>query len=273
MNSLPPAEFNLLPQPPTSADQFQPFRALSGSDEAGLILVADHAENSLPDEYGTLGLPLAELERHIGYDIGVKPLCEVLAARLDASLVMSRFSRLLIDPNRGVEDPTLVMRLSDGAVVPRNANHSVEERQRRIASYYQPYDDAIGEMIESVQRRVGRPPILLSIHSFTPNWRGMQRPWHAGVLWDKDARVALPLIDALRADQDLVVGDNEPYSGELAGDTMNRHGTKKGIPHALLEVRQDLIADAAGVASWADRLTRILLGLLSRPELRSQVPG
>ncbi|MBV6657652.1 MAG: N-formylglutamate amidohydrolase, partial [Devosiaceae bacterium] len=234
----------------------------------------DHAENRLPPAYGSLGLDPRQLERHIGYDIGVKALCEQLASALDASLVMSRFSRLLIDPNRGIDDPTLIMRLSDGAVVPGNARHSPQERAHRIARYYLPYDEAISRAIGHVAGVTGKPPLLLSIHSFTPVWRGAQRPWHAGVLWDRDPRFAVPLIEALRADTHLVVGDNEPYSGELPGDTMNRHGTRKDLAHALLEVRQDLIDDGDGIAAWARRLTAIVEPLLADPRLRAPLaPG
>ncbi|MEM6748812.1 MAG: N-formylglutamate amidohydrolase [Pseudomonadota bacterium] len=233
-----------------------------------MIILADHAENTLPPGYGTLGLPPGEFARHIAYDIGVKSLCEQLRRRLNASLVMSRFSRLLIDPNRGLEDPTLIMRLSDGAVVPSNAAHSLAERQHRIDAYYRPYDTAIARMIERETARLGAPPILLSIHSFTPLWRGRARPWHAGILWDRDPRFALPLIERLRDDKTLIVGDNEPYSGELEGDTMNRHGTLKGIPHALLEIRQDLIADEAGIDAWADRLVPLIDEILDKADLR-----
>jgi predicted N-formylglutamate amidohydrolase len=171
--------------------------------------------------------------------------------------VLSRFSRLLIDPNRGLDDPTLIMRLSDGAVVPGNARIGPEERRRRIERFYRPYDDAIRAAIEAAGA-AGRPPVILSVHSFTPVWRGRPRPWHAGVLWDADPRFAERLIHALGADPALVVGDNEPYHGALKGDTLYRHATRRGLAHALLEVRQDLIADPAGVDAWADRVGAIV---------------
>ena len=258
-----------VPARPDGTDgDFEPFSLRLGHAAHGLVILCDHAENRLPAGYGTLGLDPAQLERHIGYDIGAKALSEGLAEALDATLVMSRFSRLLIDPNRGIDDPTLIMRLSDGAVVPGNARHTPQERAHRIARYYLPYDESIARAIGHVEGVTGRQPVLLSIHSFTHNWRGFLRPWHAGVLWDSDPRLAVPLIDALRAEGDLVVGDNEPYTGELPGDTMNRHGTRKGLPHALLEVRQDLIADQAGVERWRARLARLLATLLDDEALR-----
>ncbi|MEM6382122.1 MAG: N-formylglutamate amidohydrolase [Pseudomonadota bacterium] len=251
-----------------SADGQAPFSLHLSNAGHGLIILCDHAENTLPAPYGTLGLPREQLERHIGFDIGAKGLCQKLAAALDATLVMSKFSRLLIDPNRGIDDPTLIMRLSDGAVVPGNARHTPKERAHRIEHYYRPYDDAISRAIDHVHHVTGRPAVLLSIHSFTPHWRGVARPWHAGVLWDKDARLARPLIDSLSASGDIVVGDNEPYTGELPGDTMNRHGTVKGLPHALLEVRQDLIADGGGIDAWARRLTPLVEAIVADRAIR-----
>jgi predicted N-formylglutamate amidohydrolase len=213
-----------------------------------------------------------QLERHIGYDIGAKALCEQLADALDATLVMSKFSRLLIDPNRGEDDPTLIMRLSDGAVVPGNAYHDAAERAHRLdRPITKPYDDAIGRPSAMSCRRQGGRPVLFSLHSFTPIWRGHPRPWHAGVL-GRDPRLAVPLIEALQAEGDLIVGDNEPYRGELPGDTMHRHGTLKGLPHALLEVRQDLIHDDAGVDVMGRRLTPMLTRLVERDSLRHILP-
>ncbi|MEM6711423.1 MAG: N-formylglutamate amidohydrolase [Pseudomonadota bacterium] len=251
-----------------SGDEFVPVTSALSDADHGLIVVCDHAENTLPAAYGTLGLDPNELERHIGYDIGAKSLSQKLAERLNASLVMSRYSRLLIDPNRGGDDPTLIMRLSDGAVVPGNARIDLQERHKRVELFYRPYDEAITAACDHVRAVTGRAPVLFSIHSFTPLWRGHPRPWHAGVLWDRDARLAVPLIQALKDEGDLIVGDNEPYRGELPGDTMHRHGTCKGYPHALLEVRQDLICDEAGVDRWADRLEPMIRDLIKDPALR-----
>jgi predicted N-formylglutamate amidohydrolase len=174
--------------------------------------------------------------------------------------VLSHFSRLLIDPNRGLDDPTLIMRLSDGAVIPGNARVDAVERARRIARFYKPYDDAVRTAIEACMAS-GRMPMILSIHSFTANWKGIPRPWHAGILWDADPRLARPLIEGLARDPAIVVGDNEPYHGALKGDTLYRHATRRGLAHALVEIRQDLIADPPGVEAWADRLAEVLTAL------------
>jgi len=236
------------------------LETLAGDPAGGLLLLCDHASNHLPEEYGSLGLPPDQLERHIAYDIGAAALTRGLSERFGVPAVLSRFSRLLIDPNRGLDDPTLVMRLSDGAVVPGNARIDAAERQRRVERYYAPYDAAIGRHIDRALE-TGHVPAILSIHSFTPIWRGYPRPWHAGVLWDADPRLAVPLIEGLAAAGDIVVGDNEPYHGALKGDTLYRHATRRGLAHALLEVRQDLIADEAGVRDWVDRIATVLSSL------------
>jgi len=179
---------------------------------------------------------------------------------------MSHFSRLVIDPNRGDDDPTLVMRLSDGAVVPANARIDGAGREDRIARFWRPYDAAITATIDGCFA-AGRAPILFSLHSFTPVWRGTPRPWHCGVLWNQDARLADFLLTRLGADPSLVVGDNEPYHGGLDGDTMNRHGLRRGLVHGLLEVRQDLIATPEGAELWARVIGDALEPLLSLPSL------
>ncbi|MCX5516397.1 N-formylglutamate amidohydrolase [Kaistia algarum] len=236
------------------------YEVLPGDEAGGLILLCDHATNRLPAAYGSLGLPPDELERHIAYDIGAAALTRGLAERFGVPAVLSRFSRLLIDPNRGQDDPTLVMRLSDGAVIPGNARINAAERRRRIEEFYQPYDEAIGHLVDR-SLASGHVPAILSIHSFTPIWRGTPRPWHAGILWDQDPRLARALIEGLASQGDLVVGDNEPYHGALKGDTLYRHATERGLSHALLEVRQDLIADLAGVREWVDRIAAVLAPL------------
>lgn len=245
---------------------FAPYTLIEGDPGCGLLLVCDHADNRLPPEYGDLGLPVGEFSRHIAYDPGAAAVTRALAARLGAPAVLSTFSRLLIDANRGADDLTLIMRLSDGAVVPGNAAVDATERTRRIARFHEPYHAAIDTALERAiaTRRI---PAIVSMHSFTPVWRGRARPWHAGILWDRDPRLAVPLIEALRVVPALVVGDNEPYAGALFNDTMHRHGTVRGLAHALVEIRQDLIADSAGVGSWAERLSGILAGLNRDPEI------
>jgi len=246
-------------------------RILAGRADAGLVVLCDHAENSFPPEYGSLGLPPAELQRHIAYDIGAAGVAERLAGELGAPAVLTRFSRLLIDPNRGADDPTLVMRISDGAIIPGNRHLDEAERARRMQLYYDPYHRAVDSVIDQCLVHHAHP-VLLSIHSFTEVWRGEIRPWQVGVLWDSDRRLAGPLIEELLAEGDLLVGDNEPYSGKLQGDTMWQHGTKRGLPHALIELRQDLVRDEVGQAQWADRIARVMRRIAARhPELALDV--
>jgi len=242
------------------------FEFIAGSPDAGLVITCDHASNAFPPGYGTLGLPSEQLERHIAYDIGAAGVARRLAALLGAPAVLSRFSRLFIDPNRALEDPTLIMRISDGAVVPGNAHIDLREIEQRINRYYRPYHAAIDAALDGAIA-AGKPPAIFSIHSFTEAWRGHPRPWHATVLWDKDPRFAKPLVDALHAEPDIVAGENEPYTGRLKGDSMYEHGTRRGLAHALIEIRQDLIRDESGQTAWAERLARIIAPILSTPRI------
>lgn len=237
------------------------FEVLEGKYDSGLVLLADHAMARVPAEYGDLGLDRSVFERHIAYDIGIEALTRALSAELSCPAVMATFSRLLIDPNRGEDDPTLIMKLSDGAIIPANHPLSADERERRLSLFHRPYHDTIDAVVEKATRAAGRPPLVISLHSFTPFWKGAVRPWHTGVLWDGDPRAVRPLIDALAAIEGVIVGDNEPYDGALRGDTMNRHCMEKGIAHALLEVRQDLIAEPGGIHLWAARIAPILAAL------------
>jgi predicted N-formylglutamate amidohydrolase len=239
---------------------------ISGALDGGLLIVADHASKHVPEDYDGLGLAPGVLQRHVGYDIGVRDVVLHLAHALGAPAVLSRFSRLLIDPNRGLDDPTLVMRLSDGDLVPGNARHDAEERQRRIDRFWKPYDDAIGATLRQMAQ-TGVTPCILSVHSFTPVWRGRPRPWHAGILWDRDPRLARLLLNHLARDPTLVVGDNEPYDGALRGDCMHRHGTANGYAHAIVEIRQDLVATPEGTAGWAARLAALMDTIRREPAL------
>ncbi|SCX24450.1 N-formylglutamate deformylase [Agrobacterium sp. DSM 25558] len=246
---------------------FQPYEIIEGDYDKGMVLLADHAMNLLPPIYGNLGLPQAAFQRHIAFDIGIEGLTRQLAAKLGVPAVMSRFSRLLIDPNRGEDDPTLVMKISDGAIIAGNHPITDEEWDLRLNSYHRPYHQAIGSVLDKVAAQSGKAPLVLSLHSYTPFWKETARPWHAAVLWDTDHRAVLPLLDGLRAAGDILVGDNEPYDGALKGDTMYRHCMVPGIPHALLEVRQDLIADEAGITSWSERLAPIFAAMNDDPAL------
>ena len=244
-----------------------PFELVDGDRARGIVLLADHAMRLMPQEYGLLGMPGREFERHIAYDIGVEAVTRGLAARLGVPALMACFSRLLIDPNRGEDDPTLIRQLYDGTVVPGNYPMAPEERERRLDRFYRPYHDAVGALVASVAERSGRAPFIVSIHSFTPRMQGVERPWHAGILWDSDPRAVAPMIEMLGNDPALVVGDNEPYDGALRGDTMYRHAIVNGYAHVLIEIRQDLIGDAAGADAWVERLAPILDAIDRRPDI------
>lgn len=248
-----------------TAEEQDSYCVLPGRADAGLIVLCDHAGNAFPPGYGTLGLPPEQLQRHIAYDIGAASITRHLSTLLGVPAVLTRYSRLLIDPNRGADDPTLIMRLSDGAVIPGNRHLDDAERETRVRLYYAPYHRAVTGVLDECLAS-GVQPAILSIHSFTESWKMTPRPWHVGVLWDRDQRLAKPMLDAFYAEGDLIVGDNEPYSGQLEGDCLWQHATQRGLVNALIEVRQDLIRDAEGQSAWAARLGRIVTGIL-RPTL------
>ncbi len=229
-----------------------------------LLILCDHATNRLPPEYGLLGLGEADMQRHIAYDIGAQGVALEMGRRLNATVVSSNFSRLLIDANRGEDDPTLIMQISDGAIVPGNACVDEAERDRRIARFFAPYHEAIAAEIDAslTQNAI---PIIVSIHSFTESWRGVPRKWHAAVLWDKDPRLAAPLLRELRERTGLEIGDNEPYSGYLRNDTIFRHATLRGLPNALIEIRQDLIREEKGQLEWAALLCDCVSAIVADP--------
>lgn len=255
------------------AVEHESYRILPGRADRGLVILCDHASNALPAEYGSLGLAPEELQRHIAYDIGAAAVVEHLSRTLDAPAVLTKFSRLLIDPNRGDDDPTLIMRLSDGAVIPGNRHLTEAERERRTQLYYAPYHEAVDALIDRCIA-VGPAPMLLSIHSFTESWKGVPRPWHVGILWDTDGRLAKPLLEHFEAEGDLVVGDNEPYTGKLHGDCLWQHGTQRGLANAIVELRQDLIRSAEGQLAWGQRLERIMRAIEARtPPVRRAPPA
>jgi predicted N-formylglutamate amidohydrolase len=243
-----------------------PFRRIEGDWQSGVLILCDHAANLIPFDYGTLGLTPEDLARHIAYDIGAAAVAEHVARALRAPALLTRYSRLLIDPNRGRDDPTLVMQISDGRIVPGNAALDEAEIEARIARFYTPYHQAIQAAIDAGVA-AGMPPVLLAIHSFTQAWKSVPRPWHVAVLWDKDPRLACPLLRELEAIPGITVGDNVPYSGQLKGDTLYQHGTLRGLAHALIEVRQDLILGPEGQAEWGELLAGVVRKVLASAEL------
>lgn len=225
------------------------------------VLLADHAGQQVPRALAGLGLPQAELDRHIGWDIGIAGTTRALSRELDAWAIEQTYSRLLIDCNRPLASPTLIPEVSDHTVVPGNAGLSARQRQQRIDAIHAPYHARIEAELDA-RHAAGRPTLLVMMHSFTPAMNGVQRPWHAGVLYHRDTRFAHALLQALRDEGDLVVGDNEPYSVSSASDyAVPVHGEGRGLVHVELEIRQDLIADAAGQQAWAGRLARIFTAL------------
>jgi predicted N-formylglutamate amidohydrolase len=252
------------------------FEAISGrsvgesrsdlKNEPPILFLCDHASNALPP--GGLGLDPVLLSTHIAYDIGAAAVTRALARAYGAPAVLGSWSRLLIDLNRGADDPTLVMKLSDGSIIPGNRDAGAAEVARRIAAFHAPYHAAI----ETELDRMGSGAALFSMHSFTPAWKGSPRPWEVGILYDRDVRLAAPLMARL-AEAGFVVGDNEPYTGALEGDTLWRHGTMRGLPHVLIEMRQDLVGNDEQAQGFALRLKPILDAALSDMASSSEAVG
>lgn len=243
---------------------YTPFE-ICGAERPGRWLIGcDHATNIVPDwvHGGDLGLPEADMGRHIAFDIGAAGVTRKLSELLNSPAILSQFSRLVCDPNRGEDDPTIMMRLYDGTIIPANRNADAAEIEERLQRLYRPYHAAYADLANKV-----RDPVICAIHSFTPRLRGRHpRPWEVGVLYADDNRLALPLLEASRA-QGWCTGDNEPYAGHLPGDAVDRHALQHGRPNVLIELRQDLIADDAGQALWASRLAPILMDVLARTGL------
>ena len=243
----------------------RPFRTV-GADRASRFLVTcDHATNRVPADVGggDLGIAPADMARHIAYDVGAAGLSVALARALGAPAVLSDFSRLVIDPNRGEDDPTLVMRLYDGTIVPANRHVDEAETERRLAALHRPYH---AELARLAARR--DDTAIVAVHSFTPCLRGRApRPWHVGVLHAPlDDRLSRALLARLALVPGLCVGDNEPYAGHLPGDSVDRHALQAGRQNTLIEVRNDLIGTAAGQAEWAALLAPLLVAALEDVE-------
>lgn len=244
-----------------------PFTIINQNGHAKVLIAADHASHEFPHAMNRLGLEEWVLRHHIASDIGVKELVHQLSARLDAPAVLAGYSRLIVDYNRRLDDPSAFPEISDGVFIPGNQRLSATDKTRRAESFYHPYHDAIEERLAAFRSR-GIVPVLIAVHSFTPEMDGMRRPWHVGILWDKDPRIPAPLIRNLHSIPGLVVGDNQPYSGRHPADfTIDHHGEAALLPHASIEVRQDLIDTQEGAARWAQRLADSLGDILADPVL------
>lgn len=229
------------------------------------LVTCDHATNRVPLDVGagSLGIAEEDMARHIAWDPGAAGVARALAERLDAPAILSDFSRLVIDANRGEEDPTLVMQLYDGTIIPANRGIPAREVERRLDTLYRPYHAACERL---AARRADTA--IVAVHSFTPALRGRPpRPWHVAVLYaDADPRLSRPLIARLRADPTLCIGDNEPYHGYLPGDSIDRHALRPGRQNTLIEIRNDLIRTEAEQAHWAERLAPLLVAALADAE-------
>ena len=239
-----------------------------GGGASPYVLLCEHASNFVPKAYGGLGLAAGDLGRHIAWDIGAAALARLLSARLDAPLILSGYSRLLIDCNRPLGTPTSIPERSEDTVVPGNVGLDQVERDRRAAAYFEPFRAMVAGELDR-RAGLGVPTILVGVHSFTPVFQGVRRPWEAGVLYGEAVGFGRGFVGALAMGGGLV-GDNEPYRIEAEHDyTVPVHGDGRGVPAALLEVRQDLLGDEAGIAAWAERVAGALAGLVGH----ARVPG
>jgi predicted N-formylglutamate amidohydrolase len=241
-----------------SDDEVAPLEVQGSDGPSPFLIICDHAGRLIPRSLGTLGLPAAELERHIAWDIGAAGVARRLGAALGAHTVWQRYSRLVIDCNRPLDALDSIAPRSENTVIAGNQNVAPAAAEERARAIFHPYHDEIRAALDR-RRTQGRLTVLVAMHSFTPMFMEVARPWHVGVLYNRDARVATPLLQALRDEGDLVVGDNQPYAvGDLTDYSVVNHGERRGIPHVEIEVRQDLIADEDGQAAWAQRFARLL---------------
>ncbi|NCQ23998.1 MAG: N-formylglutamate amidohydrolase [Rhodobacteraceae bacterium CG17_big_fil_post_rev_8_21_14_2_50_63_15] len=235
---------------------YQPFEIEGAARPERWLVTCDHASNCVPTfvNGGSLGVAPEDMARHIAYDVGAAGVARALAKALNGPSILSNFSRLVIDPNRGEDDPTLVMRLYDGTIIEANRHAEPDDIARRLNRCYRPYHTALAELAGH-----RADTVIVSVHSFTPQFRGRPpRPWHIGLLYAADVRFAKPLLERLRQEADLCVGDNEPYGGHLPGDSIARHAIAHERPNVLIELRNDLIATPAQQARWAARLAPML---------------
>jgi predicted N-formylglutamate amidohydrolase len=247
-------------------DEPWPVRVTREGGSSPLVIVADHAGNDLPRRLQNLGLGPADLQRHIAWDIGVSAVCRMIGDALDAVVIEQIYSRLAIDCNRMPGCETSIVELSELTIVPGNIGLDPTQMEARVREIFLPYQDRIAGELDG-RRRAGRPTALIAMHSFTPVFKGVARPWHVGVLYNRDPRLAHVLMDLLRGEQGLVVGDNEPYSVSDATDyTIPVHGERRHLKHVEIEIRQDLIADEAGQRRWANLLARLLPQAYQRVE-------
>ncbi len=239
-------------------DEPDPVTLENEAGGAAFFLACDHGGRAIPRRLGGLGLAQPDTLRHIAWDIGIAVVGRLLSAQLDTPLIVQSYSRLVIDCNRDPKVPSSIPEVSEETPIPGNRGLSEAARAARVEAIFRPYHDRITAALD---RRAagGRATVLVALHSFTPVFRGVSRPWHVGVLYNRDARLAHSLLALLRAEGDLIVGDNEPYRvTDLTDYTVPVHGERRGLAHVEIEIRQDLIAESSGQAAWAERLARLL---------------
>lgn len=241
-----------------------PVAVSNGDGRGALVLVCEHASNRVPERYQRLGLRSSDLLRHIAWDMGALEVAQACAERLDAPLVHATYSRLLLDLNRPPDADDSIVVHSEDTAIPGNRDLDSAERRRRQQAIYHPFHDALQLLIDARLAR-GQATIVLSMHSFTPSYHGVARPWHVGVLAEHDRRLADDLLAAFRADPELCVGDNQPYAPRQGVyHSMDRHGQQRGLACAMIELRNDLIAHSSTQRAWADRLCAALTPALAR---------
>jgi predicted N-formylglutamate amidohydrolase len=239
-------------------DEPPPLRVLCASGRSDFLLTADHAGRLIPRRLGRLGVPDSELDRHIAWDIGIAGVTERLSAALDATAVLQTYSRLVIDCNRDPSVPSAMPEVSETTPIPGNVGLSAVDRAARVAAIFTPYHTRIAALLDA-RAAAGRRTVFVAMHSFTPVFKGESRAVQVGVLFNRDVRLAEALLHLLRAEGDIVVGENAPYAVSDTSDYgVPVHGEQRGLPHVEVEIRQDLIADAAGQAAWAARFARLL---------------
>lgn len=239
-------------------DEPLPWELLRADGRSPYFLICDHAGTRIPRRLAGLGLAAADVQRHIGWDIGAAGVARQLSGLLEATLVLQPYSRLVIDCNRPLHAPDSIAPLSDRTPIPGNRGLAAAAAAQRARDIFQPYHDCIRSQLDARLRR-DQPSLLVAVHSFTPVYQAQARIWHAGVLYNRDARLARALGAALRQEPGLLIGDNQPYTLDDAFDySVPEYGERRGLPHVELEIRQDLIADEAGQREWALRLARLL---------------
>jgi len=241
-----------------AADEPHPVRVLRAEGASDLFLTADHAGREIPRRLDRLGVPDTELLRHIAWDIGIRGVTERLSAAFDATAILQTYSRLVIDCNRAPGVPSAIPEVSERTPIPGNVGLTEADRAARVAAIFTPYHDRI-EALLNARAAAGRRTVYIAMHSFTPTFKGESRAMEIGVLYNRDTRLAGILLDLLRAEGDLTVGDNAPYAvSDLTDYGVPLHAERRGLAHVEIEIRQDLIADAAGEAAWAERMARLL---------------